>query len=83
MRPNGPCKAIFTPGHKLEKGVLLCFIDPRARKIRNKASSCPGIFSKTLFLYYVANSPFPRFFLGSKPPTNHLGPNRLCVALLY
>jgi len=28
--------------------VLLCFVDPRVRKIRNKASSCPGIFSRTL-----------------------------------
>ena len=39
--------------------VLLCFIDQRVRKIRNKASSCPGIFSRarTLRFYYVANSP--------------------------
>ena len=37
--------------------VLLCFIDPRVRKIRNEASSCPGIFSRTLRLYYVASSP--------------------------
>ena len=36
-------------------GVLLCFIDPRVRKIRNEASSCPGIFSRTLRFYYVAN----------------------------
>jgi len=28
--------------------VLFCFIDPRVRKIRNEASSCPGIFSGTL-----------------------------------
>jgi len=26
----------------------LCFINPRVRKIRNEASSCPGIFSRTL-----------------------------------
>jgi len=32
-------------------GVLLCFIDPRVRKIRNEASSCPGIFSRTLHFY--------------------------------
>jgi len=37
--------------------VLLCFIDPRVRKIRNEASSCPGIFSRTLRFYYVASSP--------------------------
>jgi hypothetical protein len=39
------------------KCVLLCFIDPRVRKIRNEASSCPGIFSRTLRFYYVASSP--------------------------
>ena len=38
-------------------GVLLCFIDPRVRKIRNKASSCPGIFSRTLRCYYFAAPP--------------------------
>jgi len=37
--------------------VLLCFIDPRVRKIRNEVSSCPGIFSRTLYFYYVASSP--------------------------
>ena len=31
------CMQIFT--------LLLCFIDPRVRKITNEASSCPGIFS--------------------------------------
>jgi len=45
----------------LKKGawesVLLCFIDPRVRKIRNEAFSCPGIFSRTLRFYYVASSP--------------------------
>jgi len=36
--------------------VLLCFINPRVRKIRNEASSCPGIFSRTLRLYtYMSN----------------------------
>jgi len=34
-------------------GVLLCLIDPRVRKMRNEASSCPGIFSRTLRFYYV------------------------------
>jgi len=37
--------------------VLLCFIDPRVRKIRNEVSSCPGIFSRTLRFCYVASSP--------------------------
>ena len=37
--------------------VLLCFVDPRVRKIRNEASSCPGIFSRTLRFHYVASSP--------------------------
>ena len=37
--------------------VLLCFIDQRVRKIRNEASSCPDIFSRTLRFYYVASSP--------------------------
>ena len=37
--------------------VLLCFIDPRVNKIRNQASSCPGIFSRTLRFYCVASSP--------------------------
>ena len=37
--------------------VLLCFIDPRVRKIRNEPSSCPGILSRTLRFYYVASSP--------------------------
>jgi len=37
--------------------VLLCFIDPRVRKMENGASSCPGIFSRTLRFYYVISSP--------------------------
>jgi len=37
--------------------MLLCFIDPRVRRIRNEASSCPGIFTRTLRFYYVASSP--------------------------
>ena len=43
--------------HYFSKCVLLCFIDPRVRKIRNEASSCLGIFSRTLCFYYVASSP--------------------------
>jgi len=27
--------------------VLLCLIDPRVWKIRNEASCCPGLFSRT------------------------------------
>jgi len=44
-------------GLKLHMYVLLCFIDLRVRKIRNEASSCPGIFSRTLRFYYVASFP--------------------------
>jgi len=39
--------------------VLLCFIDPRVRKIRNEASSCLGIFSRTL-----------RFTMSLAPPVH-------------
>ena len=41
----------------LQPAVLLCFIDPRVRKIRNETSSCPGIFSRTFHFYYVPTSP--------------------------
>jgi len=37
--------------------VLLCFINLMVRKIGNEASSCPGIFSRTLRFYYFASSP--------------------------
>jgi len=37
--------------------VLLCFIDPRVRKIRNETSSCPEIFSRNLHFCYVTISP--------------------------
>jgi len=40
-----------------DEGALLCFIDPRVRKIKNEVSSYPGIFSRTLRFYYVASSP--------------------------
>ena len=33
--------------------MLLCFIAPRVRKIRSKASSCLRIFSRRLHFYYV------------------------------
>jgi len=36
------------------------FVDQKIRNFSNEASSCPGIFSRTLWSYYVANSPsFP------------------------
>jgi len=41
----------------LDVCVLLCFINPRVRKIRNEAFSCLEIFSRTLRFYYVASSP--------------------------
>ena len=37
--------------------MLLCFIDPRVRKIKNEAFRCPGIFSRTLRFYSFASSP--------------------------
>ena len=49
--------------------VLLCFIDQRVRKIRNEASTCPGIFSRTLRFYYVTSSPgspLPHLFDGHR-----------------
>jgi len=35
------------------------------RKIRNEASSCPGIFFRTLRFYYVASSPGSVKYLSS------------------
>jgi len=46
--------------------VLLCSINSRVRKIRNEASSCTGIFSRTLRFYFVPSSP------GSLAPLPHL-----------
>ena len=49
--------------------MLLCFIDPRVRKIRNEACSFPGIFSRTLRFHYVASSPgspLPHLFDGHR-----------------
>lgn len=37
--------------------LLLCFDDPRIRKIRNEVSSPPEVFHGTLCVYYVASSP--------------------------
>ena len=34
--------------------ALLCFINPRVRKIRNEVSSCPGIFSGVLLCFMKA-----------------------------
>ena len=39
--------------------VLLCFIDPRVRMIRNEASRCPGIFSRTFRFFYLPRWPPP------------------------
>ena len=56
-------KAVSKVDRNTETDILrffdprVCFIDPRVRKIRNQASSCPGIFSRTLRFYYVASSP--------------------------
>ena len=47
----------YSPGQTYLRCVLLCFINPRVRKIRNEASSCPGIFSELSIFYYVAISP--------------------------
>jgi len=42
-------------GARVQKhGALLYFIDLRVRKIRNEASSCLEIFSRTLRVYYVS-----------------------------
>jgi len=49
--------------------VLLCFINARVRKIRNEASSCLRIFSRTLRFYYVASSlgsPLPHLLDGHR-----------------
>jgi len=51
--PTCPTKRVYKA---MSRCVLLCFIDPRLRNIKNKASSCPGIFSRTLH-FYVASSP--------------------------
>jgi len=53
--------------------VLLCFIDPR---VRYEASSCPGIFSRTLRVYYVASSPGSPLFL------SFLGPSPVFLSFL-
>ena len=47
--------------------VLLCFVIPRVRKIKSEASSCLGIFFRTLRFYYVTNSlslPLPHLLDG-------------------
>ena len=43
--PTDPIQDKKTNAFDTVTGALLCFIDPRVRKIRNEASSCPGIFS--------------------------------------
>jgi len=51
------CSSLVEVNLGFKSNCCFCFIDPRVRKIRNEASSCPGIFSRTLRFYYVASSP--------------------------
>jgi len=52
----GPRKKRCTPDSRGGPGiVLLCFI-PRVRKIRNEASSCPGIFFRTVLSTLIHSS---------------------------
>ena len=51
------CSSLVEVNLGFKSNCCFYFIDPRVRKIRNEASSCPGIFSRTLRFYYVANSP--------------------------
>jgi len=43
--PSGDDERTRTDTFNLDR-VLLCLINPGVRKIRNEASSCPGIFSR-------------------------------------
>ena len=45
-----------------DDSVLLCLINPRVRKIRNEAFSCPGIFSRNLRFYYLKTCHFAACF---------------------
>ena len=47
-----PVRSYFSPWARVCVCVLLVFINSRVRKIRNEASSWPGIFSRTLRFYY-------------------------------
>jgi len=38
--------------------VLLCFINPRVRKIRNEASSCLGIFSRVMLQTWMCRDAY-------------------------
>ena len=60
-------------GCSLRFGVLLCFIDPRVRKIKNEASSCPGIFSRTLRFGRAASGGA----LAPEPAARHRGRTRV------
>ena len=48
--------------------VLHCFIDPRVRKIKNEASSCPGTFSSRTYspLLLCRCSPLPHLLGGHR-----------------
>jgi len=49
--------SIFLSTKKRSAQGSICFINPRVKEIRNEASSCPEIFSRTVCFYYVASSP--------------------------
>jgi len=54
--------------------VLLCFINPRARKIRNEVSSCPGTFSvvRATSEIYVGKRPLALGVWDPKPFKNKI-----------
>jgi len=47
--------------------VLLCFINPRVRKIRNEASSCPG-----------SSPELSAFTISLAPPVRDIGVYYIC-----
>ena len=60
--------------------MLLCFINPRVRKIRNEASSCSGIFSRTLRFGRAASA----WALAPEPPrATGVGPEVIGVQICH
>jgi len=57
--------------------VLLCFIDPRVTKIRNEASSCPGVFYRTLHFAPLV-LPSRIFMMNTHPGRIECNPTRSC-----
>ena len=58
---------------KYTRCLFLCFIDPRVSKIRNKASSCPGLFALGA-----------RQVLALEPPrASRVGPESLRIYMYY